>query len=430
MKKIYMLFLSGLFPVSLLLLCIFFLSLYGNSDSAQKKASPGSSQKSEASYASVPENKSSEKSADKNKAAEAENEEMRGVWVPYMSLDMSGTDRSEKAFTDRVDTIFDRIRSIGGNTVIFHVRPFCDALYDSKLFPSSHILSGAQGKDPGYDALSIAVREAHERGLSIHAWVNPLRVTLPDTPAVLAENNPSVKWRSDKSSKNDRYVLEYEKSTWLNPAYPEVRRLIIDGVRELLEYDIDGVQIDDYFYPTEKASFDSKEYKSYKSSAGKTALSQKEWRMKNICTLVQGIYAAVHKKRGCVFGIAPQCNIENDMNSGADVRTWCSVNGYADYICPQAYVSMEHPVFPFCDVADTWKKLVTAKGMKLYFGLALYKAGTDADSGTWLSVNNNLSSQIEYGRKLSCGGFIIYSAEQLDDKAAQKELKGVKKKWR
>ncbi len=338
---------------------------------------------------------------------------MSAVWVPFMSLDLSGTDRSEAAARKRLEDIFDRVKQAGADTVFLHVHPFCDALYKSSLFPSSHLLSGKQGQEPGYDFLKIAAELAKKRSLHIHAWVNPLRVTYSKTPSALSADNPYNKWKNDNNSANDRWCFKSSGNIYLNPAYPEVRRLITDGIREIVRnYDIDGVVIDDYFYPDGDFDADKTEYELYTSSAGDTYLSQSNWRKQNINSLVSSFYSAVHyEKPGCVFGISPQCNMENDERLAADIRSWCSISGYCDYISPQTYVSMAHPVLPFEKSVREWKKLVTNKSIRLYISLALYKEGTDADSGTW--QEDEIRKQISYCKKAGTDGYVLFSSENL-----------------
>lgn len=341
-------------------------------------------------------------------------EEMLGVWVPYLSLDMSGTDRSERAWRNKVTEIMENIRQKGANTVIFHVRPFCDSLYPSEYFPMSHILTGEQGKAVSYDPLAIAVQTAHEKGLKFHAWINPLRVRLKTVPEKLADNNPYQQWQIGAQK---RYTFSADGGIFLNPAYPEVRKRIIDGAREIVrQYEVDGLQIDDYFYP-EGNDYDETEYLSYKKQAGENALTKAQWRCENINMLVCGLYDAVHERKGCVFGISPQCNTDNDLKAGADVFRWCSSSGYADYLCPQLYVSMEHPTAPFGKLAEKWRSMTSCPSVRLYFGLSLYKVGTDADSGTWLGQDHMIEEEMTLGRQKGADGFMLYSISELDNTA-------------
>ncbi len=419
MKKYVKSILPYFLSAVMLVVCVWVLSFTQNDETnIQTETSTAISEPESAESTKTPSESSSEQSTEK----EEPDKEMFGIWVPYMSLDMSGTDRSEKAFRSRINKIMKDISDIGANTVILQVRPFCDALYDSEIFPTSHIISGTQGKELSYDPLAIAIETAKKYNLRLHAWINPLRVRLNETPSALSENNPYMKWKNDDNSKNDRYTFQSGNSIYLNPAYPEVRKLIIDGVREIVRnYDIDGIQIDDYFYP-ENLSPDKTEYNTYCKTTA-LPLSQKEWRIENINTLVSGICSAVHnEKADCVFGISPQCNIDNNLKIGADPSVWCSFYGYADYICPQLYVSESHPTLPFQTAADNWKNLTENKDIKLYIGLALYKVGTDADSGTWLEKDDNIQSQINYLRKIGADGFMLYSYDSFSDETVSAEI--------
>ena len=356
-----------------------------------------------------------------------ERDESIAVWIPYMALDMYDTNRTESAYTQRIDGIMKNIRDIGADTVIFHAHPYCDAAYESSVFPASHLFSGVQGTKVYYDPLKIAVNSAKKYGLKLQAWVNPLRIKAGETPAVLADTNPYVRWKNDNISSNDRYALECDDGIYLNPAYPEVRQLVFNCVNEIVQkYAVDGIQIDDYFYPD---GFDDEtEYQDYVKKSSSTYMSKEEWRISNINSMIRGIYSTVHKKSGCVFGIAPQGNVENNYLMSADVRTWCSKKGYADYICPQMYFSEDHPILPFETAAAQWKEMLTEKSIKLYFGLGLYKIGTDADNGTWLLKDDNIRSQMEVGREYGANGFMLYSCQQLSDPAVQDELKIAMKK--
>lgn len=359
----------------------------------------------------------------------SEKEEMRAVWVPYMSLDMSQTDGSYLTFQKKFDEIIALAKEKGMNALIVHVRPFSDALYPSDYFPWSHILTGSQGIHPGYDPLAYMVEATHEAGVEFHAWVNPLRIQTKETPAQLSPQNFGLKWQAIPEKLD--YVLKYQGGLYYNPAYPEVRTLIADGVGEIVEkYDVDGVQFDDYFYPTQDSSFDQIAYQSYveQTQPDGTALSQEEWRMANINAMVSQVYAKIKSiNPEVVFGISPQGNISNDKKMGADVESWCSVPGYIDYICPQLYVNFENPVLPYDDAVQQWTELVTSPSVKLYFGLAVYKAGSEVDDGTWKKSSNILSRQIEEGRKAGGHGFMFYSWEYLDKEQTKEEIQNVMK---
>lgn len=355
-------------------------------------------------------------------------DEMRAVWVPYLSLNMSREDdKSKTAFLNKFNRIVGNAKKCGMNTLIVQVRPFGDSLYKSAYFPWSHVVGGTQGVNPGYDPLALMVETCHGAGLKIHAWVNPLRIQVDGTPSILAVGNLYNTWKKDPAKAD--WVVDFGKGKYFNPAYADVRRRIADGVKEIARnYDVDGIQFDDYFYPTQDAAFDKKAYDSYCAAAKKTGtpLGLLEWRQANVSALVSLVYRETKSvKPSLPFGIAPQANVQNDLSMGADVRSWCSVSGYVDYICPQLYVNFENAVLPYDAAAKTWRGMVTNRNVKLYFGLAVYKAGSDADSGTWKQAGNILASQVEYGRKTPCDGFMFYSCDYLDTDQTKREVQNV-----
>lgn len=401
------------------------------SGSKEDPSGPNSSSVSSAPSASASPVSSSSTASSAVPAAVGKEQEMRAVWVPYLSLDMSReTDKSEQGFQKKFNAIVSQAKACGMNTLVVQVRPFGDALYKSSYFPWSHVTGGTQGVNPGYDPLADMVSAGHKAGLKIHAWVNPLRIqTSSSTPSILAEGNPYNTFRKDPAKAD--WVVDFQGGKYYNPAYAQVRKLIADGVKEIVQnYDVDGVQFDDYFYPSQDASFDKTAYAAYCASAKNagTPLSLLEWRQGNISALVSQVYQEVKEAKPEVpFGIAPQANVQNDRNMGADVESWCTVRGYVDYICPQLYVNFQNPVLPYDKAAQTWRSMVTSKDVKLYFGLAVYKANSDADSGTWKTSSNILATQVDYGRKEKCDGFMFYSCDYLNSAQTKAEVQNVMK---
>ena len=357
--------------------------------------------------------------------------EMRAVWVPFMELNMYGGEDLEKRFQEKFDKIIKVSKEHGMNTLIVHVRSHGDAMYPSNIFPWSHLLTGTQGEDPGFDPLTYMVTAAHEAGLQFHAWINPLRVQVNGTPKELCKENPYEKWRNDDDKGNDDWVLDYEKDKYYNPAVPQVRAKIIEGVKEIVaNYAVDGIHFDDYFYPTSETEYDKKSYDAYckQIEEGGSPLSLMDWRKTNINTLISGVYSAIKEiNPNVVFGISPQGNISNDNNMGADVATWGGKKGYVDYLCPQIYVNFDHPLLPFDDTIKQWREMVSCEDIKLYAGIGVYKAGSDADDGTWKESNDILKKEIEYSREVGCDGFMLYSWEYLDNPQTEEEIANVMK---
>mgnify|MGYP004506719279 FL=1 len=347
-------------------------------------------------------------------------EEMRGVWVSYMELSMENeSSKTQKAFEDKFTEIAQKCRESGFNTLIVQVRPFCDALYKSSYFPWSHILTGTQGENPQYDALQIMCDICKENNLKIHAWINPYRVSSNETPKKLSDNNPYIK--------NSEIGIKTDNGIFLDPSNETAQKLICDGVKEIAEnYDVDGIQFDDYFYPTKDESFDKKQYEAYIEKYGKeNSMSLDNWRMQNVNTLICKVYRTIKSVDSSVeFGISPQGNIGNNDGLYADVKSWCTCKGFADYICPQIYFSLENPALTFEDCLDSWTSLDFDENVKLYVGLGGYKAGNgEYDEETWLLSDSILADEYDILRNnKSVRGFMLYSYNSLEDDTAKKEI--------
>ena len=360
--------------------------------------------------------------------------EQKGFWITYLEYMSILKNKSESSFAKSVGEYFDNISALGFNTVYVQVRAFGDAYYDSELFPAGEQYNGTIGSGSGFDALEIMVKAAHERGLSVHAWVNPMRLM---TSAQIENISDKYQIKNWYDNKNGTYIVKSGDRWYLNPAYDEVTELIADGISEIVSgYDVDGVQIDDYFYPTAAADFDKAAY-----SASGTALSLSDWRLENVNKLVKKLYKAVHSANStAVFGISPQGSVENDYKAFADVRTWCSQSGYCDYILPQVYFGFENATLPYADVISEWSGMVKNSNVKLVIGLAAYKIGvTDNHAGAkgkneWTENNDIISRQMKLAETLgNYGGVALYRYESVFapasdvSKAVSKELENIEK---
>lgn len=345
-------------------------------------------------------------------------EELRGVWVTYMTLDVESESDKESAFKSKVDSIIEDMKAFDLNTMIVQVRPFSDALYRSRYYPWSHILTGSQGEDPGYDPLEYIIEKAHNSDIKVHAWINPYRITTANTPTELSDDNPYVK--------DNDIGVEINGALYLDPSSDKARRLIVNGAAEIAEkYDVDGIQFDDYFYPPDCGDFDSKAYEAYRTDTN-SPLSLDDFRKDNVNKLIKDVYEAVHKaKRDTVFGISPQGHLSNNDGLYADVRTWCKEDGYIDYICPQLYFSLDNPALTFEEGLRDWMETEKHKGLDMYIGLPAYKAGTDADEGTWLDNDDILATEIAILREKGCQGFILYSYDSFHNEDNSAEIQNV-----
>ena len=156
-------------------------------------------------------------------------------------------------------------------------------------------------------------------------------------------------------------------------------------------------------------------------------MSLDDWRVENVNSMLREVYKTVHETSDtAVFGISPQGNLGNNAKLYADVITWCTTEGYADYICPQIYFSLDNPALTFEDALQDWIDIDFAPGVELYVGLAGYKAGSDADSGTWLDRDDIIKTQIEIIREADINGFILYSYNSLVSEEASKEIENMR----
>ncbi|MCD8224254.1 MAG: family 10 glycosylhydrolase [Clostridiales bacterium] len=371
--------------------------------------------------------------------------ELRGVWISY--LDWLKFPSDEAGFEKAVDQVLDRCVELNMNAVFVHVRADADAMYPSDYFPWSRFITGTQGLDPGYDPLDYFVEAAHDRDLQFHAWINPLRVTgYRNRWDYVSEDNPAKIWLTDSSTHNDRWVLKQGGEYYFNPAVPEVRELIVSGVREVVDmYDIDGVHFDDYFYPEVDDSSRDKWFDKPEYDRSGSSLSIADWRRENINTLIQAVYEAVHESREeAVFGISPEGYIDNlrsDTRLFTDVDTWMTQPGYVDYIMPQLYWGFEHRLadgslapYAFENNLRTWVGLRQEGGERvtLYLGLAMYKAGSGTKDNNavpeWLRRSDIIKRQVEAGRKSGAvAGYCFYSYSSFQDADCQEEVENLMK---
>ena len=380
----------------------------------------------ESSGGSSSESTESQNSSDENTSSEAETPYTKpftaAIWYSFEDLNFVGYSTVE--FKQAIDKMFDDAVTLGCDAVIVQVRPFADALYYSNYFPHSSILSGTQGVDPGYDALDYMVKAAHNRDLQIHAWLNPYRVTLwTDDYNSLSNDHIVRKWMTDDNSANDRNVLKWESRLYFNPAILEVHDLILNGVREIVKnYDVDGIHIDDYFYPSTTPvgdDFDKPEYNTYVKNGGKLSLG--DWRRNNVSTLVSGIYRVIKDiDSSVVFGVSPAYNISKDgiddnyQKKYADLKKWMSTAGYIDYIVPQLYFGYNYSKFEitYDYLLNLWMSMPRHKNMKIYIGLAAYKIGdaqADLASGEWIADDDILARQTIDAMQIGCDGVMIFN---------------------
>lgn len=359
--------------------------------------------------------------------------EVKGIWISYIELAEIMQGQSREGFRKSIAAMFDNCVSLGINTVYVHVRSHSDAYYKSELFPWSKYITGTLGKDPGYDPLAVMLKEAHSRSLSFQAWINPLRAC--STGQIGSYGNFPVYTFATATGMKGKYAVDVNGTYYLNPAYEEVTALIAAGASEILaNYNVDGLHIDDYFYPTTDASFDSSAY----TASGYSTLS--DFRFANCDRMVKELYSAVKVTNPtALFSVSVQGRIDNNYNQlYADVRKWCTTSGYLDVIIPQIYYGFENSAAPYKVTLDEWEALAVKGGIPLVAGLSVSKVGCEdtwAGSGKYEWINNSdiISRQFAEAKKCrSYGGFALYSyrsvfsPENSVSAAVNKEISALK----
>ena len=342
--------------------------------------------------------------------------EFRGVWVATaFNLDFAKHATSAE-FQKSFRSLVARLADMGFNTIMFQVRPSCDAIYRSAINPWSRWLTGEEGKalDGGFDPLEFMIAEAHRRGLKLYAWMNPYRVGQVSTPAAstylktlstgsFARRNPGLVVRWDNKKTNISFFF-------LDPGRTEVVAHIVNSVREVLErYKPDGIVFDDYFYPIGvDDTCDAATFRKY----GRKGQTHADWRRANTELLVRsvsGTVRAFNKLNGTSipFGISPvgiwanksaafpegspSKGVEAYSQSFADVRKWVK-NSWIDFVIPQINWGFANKIAPFAGIVNWWADLVRGTNVKLYAGIGVYNAGVTAG----MESPNEISNQVLY----------------------------------
>ncbi|XID94848.1 family 10 glycosylhydrolase [Paenibacillaceae bacterium WGS1546] len=346
---------------------------------------------------------------------------IKGAWISTVfNLDWPSKDSYGQAEKQKQEYIqlLDELQGMGMNTVFVQVRPSSDSLYPSQLVPWSAYLQGKQGTDPGYDPLAFMIGETHRRGMEFHAWFNPFRATVAGAKLdSLAPNHVAIA--------RPEWIVESGGLRYINPGIPEARQHIIDAIMEVVRgYDIDGVHLDDYFYPSNSVFADDAAFAAHNPNR----ISDKgDWRRDNINRFVEDLGRAIRAAKPLVsFGISPFGVWRNnavdptgsDTRAGvsaydhmyADVRTWIKQE-WIDYVAPQIYWSLSFKVAQYDTLVDWWANEVRGTNVDLLIGHAPYKLGT-AEAG-W-NTAQEIIDQLEYNKNVpEVKGDIFFSAKDL-----------------
>ncbi len=290
--------------------------------------------------------------------------EFRGAWIQCVNGQFQGM--TTAAMQQTLAYQLDELKKDGVNAIIFQVRPECDALYESKLEPWSRFLTGQQGRapQPYWDPLQWMVEQCHARGMELHAWINPYRARTKTTTA-LATNHVAAMYP-------DR-VFAYDGLLILNPGNPINRDYICKVVQDIVRrYDVDGLHIDDYFYPYPAAGQkipDDREFQLYNPY---NIQNRNDWRRENVNIFIKELHKAIHDVKPWVkFGVSPFGIYHNHKTSSdpipgsatrglqnyddlyADVLLWVN-KGWIDYCVPQLYWEIGHSSADYEPLIKFW----------------------------------------------------------------------------
>jgi len=386
-----------------------------------------------------------------------QNEPMRGVWLatvsrldwpPVNSVNGSSRDsrisQQKRALTDKLDNL----KSLGINTVFFQVKPDGTALWPSQILPWSDMLTGTVGEDPGYDPLQFMLDEAHARGMRVHAWFNPYRVTTNIKPSTINELSRTTSLRPASvyvlhrdwiRTAGDRLVLD--------PGIPEARDWITSIVAEVVaRYPVDGVQFDDYFYTETPQSQlnDNQTWRQY----GQGFASKADWRRHNTELLISQVSRTIKQLNPNVeFGVSPAGVWRNNSHdpagsatrgaaaydeSFADTRRWVQL-GLLDYIAPQIYWPFARDAARYDVLAKWWANVVKPTKTRLYIGIALYKVGEPSKNEPDWTVNGGvpeLKRQLDLNETLpNIHGTILFRENNLNQPQTQQAVHYLKSRW-
>ena len=335
--------------------------------------------------------------------------EFRGAWVATVdNIDWpSKRNLSTEQQQAELLKIIETAKSLKLNALVFQVRPSADALYKSSIEPWSEYLTGLQGRAPSpeWDPIEFAVKECHERGMELHCWFNPYRAKHPAQHGPVASNH--------LARTNPDVVKQYDRYLWMDPGEKAVQKRSLDVMLDVVKrYDIDGVHIDDYFYPypvtdarKQKVDFpDTPSWTLYKQRGGD--LGRDDWRRKNVDDFIENLYKSVKRvKKHVKVGISPfgiarpgrpstvKAGLDQFKELYADAEKWLN-KGWCDYYAPQLYWAVKSPGQPFPDLLRYW---VAENKMNRHVWAGLYTGRTDAAEGNWNA--SEILEQIQISRK-------------------------------
>ncbi len=410
----------------------------------------------------------------------ARKNEFRGIWVATVQQIDFLYHTTADSYRKDYRKILKNLKAAGFTDIFFQVRPMNDAFYPSAISPWSRWMTGTEGKtftdEPAFDPLAFMVAETHRSGLKFHAWLNPYRVAN-------GVKGGKAKYLSGLDPKNfarQRPTLVLEQPAGgntcnliLNPGEPEVMNYLYRVIGEIVQqYDVDGIHMDDYFYPySDIGTADADTWKKYGNG-----MALADWRRNNVDTMIRNIhnllknYNEKHEKN-VRFGVSPfgiwangkpsdealkqskknnkpiLYRDEGSMTGGsqsyfkqyADTRKWVK-EGWLDYIAPQLYWGFSHTIAAYAALTDWWVETVKGTDVDLYIGQGIYRQGSTAD---WADPDEQVNQLLYNSQYPEIDGSIFFSyirifapekkvqkkaAEKIIEKLWKKKYKGALKK--
>ena len=353
-------------------------------------------------------------------------EETRAIFVSYIELNKYIKGNDYEISKRNIRKIIKNIKSLKCNTIILQVRSASDAIYKSNIYPLSLNIVNTE-YDDYYDVLDYFIKESHKSNVKVIAWINPYRIRTTCDKTTITEKNPAYKYL-------DTDIVYINNGIYYNPSKQETEDLIVKGVEEVLNYDVDGILFDDYFYPDN--NIDKKDYEEYIKN--NEFIEEKDYRLNIVNKMIKRVYKTC-KNKNIKFGISPDGNIDNNYNKNyADVKSWLKSNEYIDFIMPQIYYGFYNSTRDYIKVTKEWENLIENKDIELYIALAFYKVGMEdkyAKSGfnEWIDNDNIIMREILLSRNLkNYKGFSLFRYENIFNeeiytKTSIKEIENLKK---
>ena len=347
--------------------------------------------------------------------------EFRGVWVAtvdnidWPSKGNFNSDSQKVEFTK----LLDMHQQNGLNALIVQIRPCSDAFYPSQYEPWSEWLTGVQGQPPYpyYDPLAYMIAETHKRGMVFHAWINPYRAEFNlNTSSISATHITKL---------HPEWFLTYGDKRYFDPGNRQVQEYVTSVIVDVVQrYPVDAIHFDDYFYPYRLAGKEFPDDSNFQKNGN--GMTKADWRRSNTDSIISMLSRAIKKENSkCQFGVSPfgvWRNKDKDPVNGsntngassnfddlyADILLWLK-NGWLDYVAPQLYWEINHPVAPYQTLLQWWSN--HTYGKHCYIGLGIYKANSNA---AWRD-NSQLPRQIQALRNTpNMNGMIFFSSKTFE----------------